>query len=634
MDEWMLNDLLECSVCLERLDTSSKVLPCQHTFCKKCLEEIVESHKELRCPECRVLVDIGIEELPPNVLLMRILEGMKNAPKKRGSGVSRGHGTSSAPVHQHGVPHHQAHLAHQQQLQQQQSHHHHSSPAHAPVSKPSHEHSSPKQAILPGQPCARALYSYTSPESGDLTFKKGDLILLKKKIDANWFHGECSGNRGVFPSVYVEVLTPLPSPVPQCKALYDFRMTTDEEEGCLTFSKGEVINVIRRVDENWAEGKLGDRIGIFPLAFVELNQVARALMKLSTNSQPGPSRVAPPTPTSEETTPLIPIVEHHAAATAAQPASAVATTTQAPAAVAPRVLHRLGNSASSSSQTPSSSTTPNSSSTSCSSPSSTAPSSPASPPPQQQGDHPPLPHPRGTSSTSPLAQAPQQQQHREKRHSLNLLHAANPANIHRQVLLIEIETIKWSVSDQPAAQSGASASTTTSTAYAAASVLPALYVAMYPYKPQKADELELKKGALYLVTEKCQDGWFKGTAQGSHKSGVFPGNYVALAKSQSHGSSSASAGGGSRGGGGGVPRSNGHGGSSWNKSFNGGSSGAQQGRQSKGSGSHGNSSERPYMDLARSMLAAAQAAMHTVTTSQATASPVVSKPSVSTSGEL
>lgn len=69
---------------------------------------------------------------------------------------------------------------------------------------------------------------------------------------------------------------------PQCKALYDFRMTNDDEEGCLTFNKGEVISVIRRVDENWAEGKLDDRIGIFPLAFVELNSLARSLMKLST----------------------------------------------------------------------------------------------------------------------------------------------------------------------------------------------------------------------------------------------------------------------------------------------------------------------------------------------------------------
>lgn len=77
MDEKLLNDLLECSVCLERLDTSSKVLPCQHTFCKKCLDEIVATHKDLRCPECRTLVECRVDELPPNVLLMRILEGMK-----------------------------------------------------------------------------------------------------------------------------------------------------------------------------------------------------------------------------------------------------------------------------------------------------------------------------------------------------------------------------------------------------------------------------------------------------------------------------------------------------------------------------------------------------------------------------
>lgn len=78
MDEKLLNDLLECSVCLERLDTSSKVLSCQHTFCKKCLDEIVATHKELRCPECRTLVECRVDELPPNVLLMRILEGMKS----------------------------------------------------------------------------------------------------------------------------------------------------------------------------------------------------------------------------------------------------------------------------------------------------------------------------------------------------------------------------------------------------------------------------------------------------------------------------------------------------------------------------------------------------------------------------
>lgn len=55
---------------------------------------------------------------------------------------------------------------------------------------------------------------------------------------------------------------------------------------------------------------------------------------------------------------------------------------------------------------------------------------------------------------------------------------------------------------------------------------PLRYLALYAYKPQKADELELRKGEMYRVTEKCQDGWFKGTSLRTAASGVFPGNYV------------------------------------------------------------------------------------------------------------
>ncbi len=90
------------------------------------------------------------------------------------------------------------------------------------------------------------------------------------------------------------------------KALYDFRVTDVEEKDCLSFSKSDVITVIRRVDENWAEGKLMDRIGIFPISFVEMNQSARALMKLASINTSTPSRCAPPAPiiisSSEATT--------------------------------------------------------------------------------------------------------------------------------------------------------------------------------------------------------------------------------------------------------------------------------------------------------------------------------------------
>ncbi|XP_014647077.1 PREDICTED: SH3 domain-containing RING finger protein 3 [Ceratotherium simum simum] len=53
-----------------------------------------------------------------------------------------------------------------------------------------------------------------------------------------------------------------------------------------------------------------------------------------------------------------------------------------------------------------------------------------------------------------------------------------------------------------------------------------VYLALYAYKPQKSDELELRKGEMYRVLEKCRDGWFKGASLRTGLSGVFPGNYV------------------------------------------------------------------------------------------------------------
>ena len=34
----------------------------------------------------------------------------------------------------------------------------------------------------------------------------------------------------------------------------------------------DILTVIRRVDENWAEGMLGDKIGIFPISYVEVRK--------------------------------------------------------------------------------------------------------------------------------------------------------------------------------------------------------------------------------------------------------------------------------------------------------------------------------------------------------------------------
>ncbi|RXM92192.1 E3 ubiquitin-protein ligase SH3RF1 [Acipenser ruthenus] len=122
-------------------------------------------------------------------------------------------------------------------------------------------------------PCARALYNYGGSLPGDLKFKAGDLIILRRQVDGSWYQGDIKGVSGLFPASFVQVINQLPQPPPLCRALYNFEMKEkdqDENKDCLTFRKDDIITLIRRVDENWAEGKLGDKVGIFPVLFSEV----------------------------------------------------------------------------------------------------------------------------------------------------------------------------------------------------------------------------------------------------------------------------------------------------------------------------------------------------------------------------
>lgn len=88
MDALTIFEGLDCSVCLEHLDETCKVLPCQHTFCKSCLKAIVASRQELRCPECRRLVTENVENLPGNIMLIRILDGLKDRQTRKHTELS------------------------------------------------------------------------------------------------------------------------------------------------------------------------------------------------------------------------------------------------------------------------------------------------------------------------------------------------------------------------------------------------------------------------------------------------------------------------------------------------------------------------------------------------------------------
>lgn len=52
---------------------------------------------------------------------------------------------------------------------------------------------------------AKALYNFVGQTSRELTFRKGDIIFIRRQVDKNWYEGEHNAMVGLFPANYVEV---------------------------------------------------------------------------------------------------------------------------------------------------------------------------------------------------------------------------------------------------------------------------------------------------------------------------------------------------------------------------------------------------------------------------------------------
>jgi len=59
------------------------------------------------------------------------------------------------------------------------------------------------------KPSARAIFDFEAENPGEISFKEGDIINLKSRLDENWLQGEVHGKTGIFPSSYVEVIRDL-----------------------------------------------------------------------------------------------------------------------------------------------------------------------------------------------------------------------------------------------------------------------------------------------------------------------------------------------------------------------------------------------------------------------------------------
>lgn len=68
---------------------------------------------------------------------------------------------------------------------------------------------SPKVKPRPRSPeprlVAKALYNFVGQSARELTFRKGDVIFVRRQVDKNWYEGEHNAMIGLFPFNYVEV---------------------------------------------------------------------------------------------------------------------------------------------------------------------------------------------------------------------------------------------------------------------------------------------------------------------------------------------------------------------------------------------------------------------------------------------
>uniref|UniRef100_A0A8C3SSW0 SH3 domain-containing protein n=1 Tax=Chelydra serpentina TaxID=8475 RepID=A0A8C3SSW0_CHESE len=159
---------------------------------------------------------------------------------------------------------------------------------------------------------ARAKFDFKAQTLKELPLQKGDIVYIYKQIDQNWYEGEHHGRVGIFPRSYIELLPPAEKAQPpklapmqvleygDAVAKFNFNGDTRVE---MSFRKGERITVIRRVDENWYEGKISgtNRQGIFPVTYVDV--LKRPLVKnavdypeLPMSHSPNRSTTASPQP--------------------------------------------------------------------------------------------------------------------------------------------------------------------------------------------------------------------------------------------------------------------------------------------------------------------------------------------------
>ncbi|XP_063444227.1 uncharacterized protein LOC134724854 isoform X5 [Mytilus trossulus] len=393
---------------------------------------------------------------------------------------------------------------------------------------------------------AKAVYNFNAQNPRELSFRKGDIIYLLRQIDKNWFEGERYGRSGLFPVNYVEVLTSIEEAHTaaqqaegQARVRYNFTAQTGVE---LTLRKGDIVTLLRSVDENWYEGRVGNKQGIFPRSYIEVifdpstplvtpapSVITTPMTGRGTPEMLSPSGydapTPPPQPSPRAFSPRSSAFQHHQQRQFSPQQQGISPHQQT---LSPQQQGMSPHQQSFSPQQQGLS--PHQQTFSAS----------------QQGlnSHQPAFSPQRSNFTSPRYDGPQQRMEdgpvRINGYSqYNGDYNGSPPHQgqQQQGRPRQSPTIgrKQFVSNGPSYPPSANINYNVETnnneirnKVPDDDLALCRYRAVFAYRPQNDDELELLEGDEVYVMEKCDDGWYVGTSNRTAMFGTFPGNYVQL----------------------------------------------------------------------------------------------------------
>jgi len=115
-------------------------------------------------------------------------------------------------------------------------------------------------------------FSFDGKTNRELRLQKGEKVQVLHKKNESWYTAvDSSGNKGLVPINYINLISEDVHSPGSATAKFDFRGSTNRE---MQMSKGDEIVLMKKVDNNWYKAKTpsGDRSGIVPASYIQVNR--------------------------------------------------------------------------------------------------------------------------------------------------------------------------------------------------------------------------------------------------------------------------------------------------------------------------------------------------------------------------